>query len=92
MCRKGKTTRGQNEKCESGSGNGGMMREMEAPGVSWRLYTQLTLLKYTLRLKTLNFFMFSGYFFFAELFIRNSTEGWRKQRKKRPPRGAIKIA
>lgn len=83
----------RNEKCEMGMGNGGeMMREMEAPGVSWRLYTQLTLLKYTLRLKTLNFFMFSGYFFFAELFIRNSTEGWGNQRKKPSPRGAIKIA
>jgi len=43
---------------------------MEPPGVSWRLYTQLTLLKYTLRLKTLNFFMFWGYFFITELFIR----------------------
>lgn len=78
--------------CRAGNGECEMMREMKAPGVSWRLYTQLTLLKYTLRLKTLNFFMFSGYFFFAELFIRNLTKGKGKQRKKRPARGAIKIA
>lgn len=85
MCQKGKTTRREEEMRVNGSDE----REMAAPGVSWRLYTQLTLLKYTLRLKTLNFFMFSGYFFFAELFIRNLAAG---RAATSTPRGAIKIA
>lgn len=76
----------EEKKCEvNGSDKREREREMAAPGVSWQLYTQLTLLKYTLRLKTLNFFMFSGYFFFAELFIRNLAG-------QSTPRGAIKIA
>jgi len=75
MCQKGKTTGTQYHR------EGERIRErmmkmwkgvcgIEPPGVSWWLYTQLTLLKYTLRLKTLNFFMFRGYFFIVELFIR----------------------